>query len=390
MKINNLKKVMLATLAVSGGLIFGHTNNAQAASYKTVSIKSVNKTAYHKKSTSGSFFNISHTKVLHKLKNYPNTTFYVTKQATLQHGNTKAIYYYATNSKGVGGWIWHSYLVKGKAPFNLKYAKSFVAMDTQNGKILEQRSANTQRLVASTGKLMTIYLAVQKAEKENAWNKKVNVNSYSGLVNMGNNSAVGGFKFKNGHSYTVKQLYQAALIESSNNAAIALGQWVSGSNLAFINKMNQQAKAFNLSSKTKFVSASGLENDDLSLFGYWAKGGLYDGNMVSAKDLAVIATNLVNDYPQVINDSKLASKKVDGQTLRNVNNLLPGRSWYDKNLYVDGLKTGYTPRAGLCFVSTSKKPGKDRIVTVVLNDQNEFSETAELIRHIYTTNADFK
>ncbi len=213
----------------------------------------------------GAFYNQAHTKKIVNLKTHPYTTYYVTKEAVMKNGSKKAVFYYAKSASGIGGWVWNKYLTKGKSPFGLKYAKSYLAMDAKTGEVLASHNGNTQRLVASTGKLMTIYLAVQKAEKENAWNKTVSV-AGSGLRSMGLSSAVGGFQFKTGHKYTVKQLYDAALIESSNNAAIALGRWVSGSNAKFIKKMNAQAAAWGgLSSKTKFVSASGLENDDLSL-----------------------------------------------------------------------------------------------------------------------------
>ena len=380
------KQMIKLLAAVSFGVIGSLTvnqANSQAA-YKTVSVKKVTKAAYHKASNTGAFYNQSHTKKVVNLSTHPYTTYYVTKQAVMKNGSKKAVFYYAKSGSGIGGWIWNKYLTTGKSPFGLKYAKAYVAMDADTGKVLASHNGSSQRLVASTSKLMTIYLAVQKATKENAWNKKVSV-SGSGLRSMGANSAVGGFQFKSGHKYTVQQLYEAAMIQSSNNAAIALGQWVSGSNSAFIKKMNSQAKSWGLSSKTKFVSASGLENDDLSPYGYWTTGSYTAGNEISAKDLATIATKLINDYPGVLGESATKSMKTDGQTLYNYNNLLPGRAFYDKSLGVDGLKTGYTPRAGYCFVGTSKKSGKDRMVTVVLHDQNEFTETAQLMKHVYST-----
>lgn len=386
----NLGKTFAKVTAVMalgmGGLMFSQATPAHAAkAYKTLSVKSVKKTAYHKAGNKGAFYNQTHTKKVVDLKENPYTTYYVTKQATMRNSKgNNAIYYYAKSSSGVGGWIWHSYLAKGESEFGLKYAKAAVAMDATNGDVLWQHSANSQRLVASTGKLMTIYLAVQKANKEHAWNKKISV-SGSGLKAMGDSYAVGGFRFKSGHKYTFRQLYNATLIQSSNNAAIALGRWVAGSNAAFLKKMNKQADKWNLSSKTNFVSASGLENDDLSPFGYWDKGGYTDGNKISAKDLATVARHLINDYPGVLNESKITSLKTDGQTLTNENRLLKGKTFYSKSLNVDGLKTGYTPRAGLCFVGTSQKPGKHRMITVVLNDQNEFTETNELMNHVYKT-----
>lgn len=373
----------VATLLVTVTLGTGATQmvTAHAATYHTVSTKSLKKTAYHKKSKAGAIYNQAHSKKVANLKTYPNTTWYVTKQAVLKHGNSKGIYYYVANQgKSVKGWIWHGYLKKGKAPFGLKYAKGAVAMDAKTGKVVWSRKANTARPIASTSKIMTLYLTLQKVNsKSGSWNDVVDTSS-KGLVAMGNNSSVGGFRFKSGHKYTVKDLYYAAYLDSSNNAAIALGKWVAGSNAKFIQKMNAQAKAWNLQ-HTGFVSASGLENSDLRSYGY--SYGSANANQVSPKDLALITRHLITDYPRVLTDGKIGSKTVDGQLCYNYNNLLKGRKYYQASLNVNGLKTGYTPLAGYCFVGTAQKSGKHQLITVVLHDENEFTETRSLMNHAF-------
>jgi D-alanyl-D-alanine carboxypeptidase (penicillin-binding protein 5/6) len=234
---------------------------------------------------------------------------------------------------------------------------------------------------------MTLYLVEQKVDDTSAtWDSKVTT-SYSGLKSMGNSSTYGGFKFTK-NSYTVKQLYDAALIESSNNAAIALGQWVAGGstpsyNTKFIKLMNAQAAKWNLG-KASFVSANGMEQSALRSYGYSVSGG--DANLVSAKDVALIAKHLINDYPAVLTDASKGSLTVAGQLCYNYNNLLPGRKYYQASLNVDGLKTGYTGLAGYCFVGTGKKSGHDRLITVVLHDEDEFTETRSLMNYVYNSN----
>ncbi|GAY73919.1 D-alanyl-D-alanine carboxypeptidase [Lentilactobacillus kosonis] len=126
------------------------------------------------------------------------------------------------------------------------YAKSAAAIDVTTNKVGWSKNGNTLRPIASISKLMTLYLVRQKLDNSSyTWNSKVNTSS-AGLKAMGRSSVYGGFKF-NKNSYTVRQLYLAALIESSNNAAIALGQWVAGgstsaANKRFITMMNTQAK----------------------------------------------------------------------------------------------------------------------------------------------------
>ncbi|WP_204122197.1 MULTISPECIES: D-alanyl-D-alanine carboxypeptidase family protein [Levilactobacillus] len=364
-----------------GGTISAVVPANAASAYKTVSTKTIKKTAYHKKHAKGAIYNKAHTRKVSNLTTHPHTTWYATKQATLKHGKSTGVYFYVKNSKNsVKGWVWHGYLKKGKAPFVLTKAKAAVAMNAKTGKVVWSKNANTARPIASVSKLMTLYLALKKVDgKTSNWNHKVKITS-RGLVSMSRSADCGGFHFKLNHSYTVKQLYYAAFLDSSNNSAIALGKWVSGSNGKFIKKMNAQAKSWKLG-KAHFVSASGLENSDLRRFGYGY--GKANANKVSAKDVAIIARHLITSYPRILKDGKIGSMKVNGQVCHNYNNLLKGRKYYRASLKVDGLKTGYTPLAGYCFVGTGQKKGKQRVITVVLHDENEFTETKSLMDHAY-------
>ena len=373
---------LLATLGL-GSALTGTV--AQAATYTTVSSKTLTKTAYHKDSTKGALYSQGHTYKIANLKSYPNTTWYATQQATLKHGNSKGIYLYVSNKAGsVKGWVWHGYLAKGKALTGMTYAKGATAMDAKTGKIIWSRAGNTARPIASVSKIMTLYLTLQKIESgKGSWGDVVDTSS-KGLIMMGNSASCGGFKFKTGHKYTVKQLYDAAFLASSNNAAIALGQWVAGSNGAFIRQMNAQAKTWGLK-HAHFVSASGLENSDLRAFSY--SYGSANANQVSPNDVATIARHLITDYPQVLTEGTIGSKTVDGQLCYNYNNLLKGRKYYQSSLKVDGLKTGYTPLAGYCFVGTGQKTGKHRLITVVLHDEDEFTETRTLMNYAYQSSS---
>ncbi|XIF19537.1 MAG: D-alanyl-D-alanine carboxypeptidase [Acetilactobacillus jinshanensis] len=180
----------------------------------------------------------------------------------------------------------------------MKLAKSVVAMDADTGQILYQRNPNQPRKVASVSKLMTLYLVEQKANQIHGWNQTVKAAQSPQLRKMSYDKNIGGFKFKKGHRYTVKDLFQAALIQSSNNSAIALGEWVAGNNRNFVKMMNQQAKAWHINAH--FVSASGLENDDLKKYGLRITGDSHAGNLVSAKAVAIIAQHLLAQYPNVI------------------------------------------------------------------------------------------
>lgn len=299
--------------------------------------------------------------------------FYAVKQVYEKYENKKEVYQPNYNADKQS---YSEDLIKGSHN-QFGNASAVVALDATKNKFVYSQNADQKIKVASLAKLMTLYLTIQKAQKINGWNQIVNTND-DGLRRLGEDSELGGFRFKKGHKYTVRDLYKAALVESSNNSAIALGNWVAGNNVKFIKMMNEQAKAWHLNAT--FVSSSGLENSDLKKFGYAQVGGSDAANMVSARSLAEIADHVLSVYPQVVDDAKQTNEVVDGQTLINENSLLPNKPFYDPSLHVDGLKTGYTVAAGLCLVATAQKPGKDRLITVTVNDYTEFSDTASLIK----------
>ncbi len=380
-------RLLLGSVLILTGFVGFEMNQeipADAAGYRVVKSTPMKSTAYHRASKKGYVYNLSHTKRLHALKAFPYTTWYATKRLILKHGSTRGVYYQVKSNGGAKGLIWRQNLKKGKAPFGLKYAKAAVAINAKTGKVLWHKNMNTPRAIASVSKLMTLYLVEKKVAQTSAtWHSKVNT-AYSGLKTMGRSSVYGGFKFTKNH-YTVRQLYEAALIASSNNAAIALGQWVAGGaspayNRKFIKLMNRQVQTWKLG-RAKFVSANGMEQNALRSFGYSVAGG--NANKVSAKDVALMARHLITDFPKTLTYAKKRSVKVAGQYCHNYNNLLPGRKYYQKSLRVDGLKTGFTDLAGYCFVGTGKKAGHDRIITIVLHDENEFTETRSLMNHVY-------
>lgn len=255
-------------------------------------------------------------------------------------------------------------------------AQSALVMDSQSGDISYAKNADKLRKVASTGKLMTLYLAQRKAQQEHAWNAKVTVPKNISRMSYDDKDGIGSeMKLKVGHQYTVRDLYQAALIESSDSASVLLGEWVSGDNVKFVHLMNQQARAWHLGGH--FISASGLENDSISKFGLKVAGGKTDGNMLSAKDLAIIGQHLLKEFPQITKWSSEQSAKVDGTTMTNLNYDLPGTAHSTNGC--DGLKTGFTPSAGYCFVGTKKQGNSHRII-VLLNDSQVFSDGHKLLQ----------
>jgi len=261
--------------------------------------------------------------------------------------------------------------------------KSAYVMDAKSGQTLYENHADRQLPIASLSKMMTLYLTTQAIKHHQLnWNDKVPVDNQ--LIKMSKSYALGSFKIKHSNQYTVKELYQAALIASSNSAAIALGKAVTGgNNTKFISMMNHQAKAWGIDAN--FVSSSGLDNTDLKHYGYQLSGTSDKAqNMVSAKAISIVAQHLIKAYPQINQWSNKATYKLDGQTLVNANSMLKPGYYYRASNHLTGLKTGYTETAGLCLTITYWRNGRELIATII-GSQSTFSAMNGLITHLDKT-----
>ncbi|OYR98397.1 hypothetical protein CBF64_09555 [Lactobacillus taiwanensis] len=270
-------------------------------------------------------------------------------------------------------------------------AKSAIAIDLKSGQVLYAKNADKKLPVASMSKLITIYLTLDAINnKKLSWNQKVKPTKQ--IVKISNNPEYSGVPLKLNHAYTIKQLYEATLIQSANGPAMLLGQAISGSQQSFVKKMRNQLASWNIGGAVQLVTASGLPNYTLGQERFRNKSKDAE-NTLSASDMAIIISHLLKKYPQVLNTTKVAkSSFVDGKTItpmQNWNWMLKGLSQYDPNYPVDGLKTGTTDAAGACFASTIKKNGR-RLVTVVMgaqhtsgNDPSRFIQTKKLLKYIF-------
>ncbi|TPR18027.1 D-alanyl-D-alanine carboxypeptidase [Apilactobacillus timberlakei] len=260
------------------------------------------------------------------------------------------------------------------------HAKAVAAMNLNTGHFLYTKNANKRYAIASTTKLMTLYLTINKINHErNGWNHRVRISN--NLSKMSKSPDLGNVRLVSGRKYTVRTLYRASLIASSNPSAITLGKWVGGSNHHFINMMNAQAKQWHINHQAHFVSSSGLENNDLYRYGI-RYGKYHDYNRVSARAITTIASHLLKLYPNIVNDAKHRFEYMGHQKMKNENELLKGGYNYQPSLHVDGLKTGYTPLAGYCLVSTSKLPNHNHLIVTTLNDRQGSYDQARLIHKI--------
>lgn len=264
-------------------------------------------------------------------------------------------------------------------------AEHAIAVEASTGKILYEKDANTPDGIASITKLLTIYL-VYKDIKEGklSWNTKVDISDYA--YDLTTDSLASNVPMEK-RQYTVKELVNASLVASANSAAIALAEKVGGSESKFVDMMSAQLKEWGITDAS-LVNSSGLNNSMLG-------DNIYPGsssdaeNMMSAKDVAIVARHLILDFPEVLDITSQSTSDFDGVTMTSSNLMLKYMTSYRDG--VDGLKTGSTDLAGACFVGTTEENGM-RIITVILNADNgdtdstaRFTATNNLMNYIYTT-----
>jgi D-alanyl-D-alanine carboxypeptidase (penicillin-binding protein 5/6) len=275
-------------------------------------------------------------------------------------------------------------------------AKAAISVDAKTGKVLYAKNADTSLPIASMTKLVTVYLLREAIKSGKVkWTDKVTPDHE--IYTVSQDKKLSNVPLRADGSYSVKELYQATLIYSANAAAMELGNIVAGSQDKFIDMMNKKLQSWGISDAT-IVNACGLNNSDLGN-NIVAGTSKSDENKMSAKDMAIVASKLLADFPDVLDTTSIPHKTFragtdDATKMDNWDWMLPGLVYHQDDLNVDGLKTGTTDSAGECFTGTATKNGM-RIITVVLNAggtgaTKRFQQTATLMRWTFSNWTEMK
>ena len=229
-----------------------------------------------------------------------------------------------------------------------KVSKAWLLMDYATGQVLAGENIDTPVEPASITKVMTSYviaaeMAAGKVKasdpvmmSENAWR--------SG--GAGTDGSYSGFEVN--QTAPLEQMEKGMVVQSGNDAAIALAEHVAGSEQAFAQLMNAYAKRIGMR-HSHFVNPHGLSAE---------------GHVTTAHDLALLGRALIRDYPEAYSYNKIKEFTVGPITQPNRNLLL----WRDPS--VDGIKTGHTSSAGYCLMASAKR-GDQRLISVVMGDSSE-------------------
>ena len=222
-------------------------------------------------------------------------------------------------------------------------AKSWVLMDYATGQILAGNNADERVEPASITKMMTGYIvSAELAAGKIKLDDPVLVSEHAWRA--GGAGTDGSTTFlKVGSQVPLKDLLYGMIIQSGNDAAIALAEHIAGSEDTFASLMNEYAAKLGMTG-THFVNATGLPDPN---------------HYSTARDIAVLARHVIHDYPNEYKIYAIKEFEWNGITQHNRNALL----WRDPS--VDGLKTGHTKEAGFCL-TTSAKRGDQRLIAVVM------------------------
>lgn len=226
--------------------------------------------------------------------------------------------------------------------------------DYETGEILEEYNIYKSMEIASITKLMSYLVIMDEVQK--------------GYISLGDQVYIDGdttkikgssLKLKEGESFTVNELLEALMVVSANDATYALAKYVAGTEEAFVNKMNDKAKDLGLKN-TIYFNSTGLPEGEIQ-------------NMMSPEDIFILSRHIIDKYPEILSLSTILYIEIPSRDYieENTNPLL------NEIIGVDGLKTGFTNKAGYCLVSTIKIDGINdqyedfRLIGIVMGTKSE-------------------
>jgi len=240
-------------------------------------------------------------------------------------------------------------------------AKAYVLMEASTGKVIKESNQDEKLVPASITKIMTILL-IYEAISEGKIKLTDSVTVSEHAASMGGSQV-----FLEAYEIqTVADMLKCIVVASANDASVAMGEHIAGSETAFVEMMNKRAEELGMKN-THFENACGLDADN---------------HYTSAMDVAIMSRELVTKYPEIHDITKIWQDSIIHKTrkgekefvLTNTNKLI---KWYQ---YANGLKTGSTSKALYCVSGTAEKDGIKFIAVIMAapDYKQRFREAAKL------------
>ena len=252
-------------------------------------------------------------------------------------------------------------------------ARSYLLLDVTANQILAAKDIDSPVEPASLTKLMTEYLVFDALRS-----KKIDLKQTFGVSERAWKMPGSRMFIDPKMQVPVEDLIKGMVVQSGNDATMALAEGVGGSAEQFVKMMNEQAKALGMKS-TSYKNPEGLTEP---------------GHTTTARDLSILSVRLINDFPEYMGTSALKKYRYPGTPAANDTNR---NSLLFRDPTVDGLKTGHTNAAGYCMIATAKRdfpnlgaagaPGSRRLLAIVLGASSEnvrANESQKLLNWGYT------
>jgi serine-type D-Ala-D-Ala carboxypeptidase (penicillin-binding protein 5/6) len=223
------------------------------------------------------------------------------------------------------------------APPKIK-ASSYLVMDFNSGKLLVEENIEQRLPPASLTKMMTVYVVSSELA-----NGKISLEDEVLVSEKAWRTQGSRMFIEVGKKVKLDDLLHGVIIQSGNDASVALAEYISGTEDVFADLMNKHAERLGMHD-THFANSTGLPHED---------------HYTTAKDLAILARAMIADFPEEYELHKVKEFTFNKIKQHNRNKLL----WRDRN--VDGIKTGHTEEAGYCLVASAVKDGM-RLISVVM------------------------
>jgi len=249
-------------------------------------------------------------------------------------------------------------------------SKASLLMEAETGRVLHENNAHEKLAPASVTKIMTMLLIYEALEQERIkWDDVVTTSAHA--ASMGGSQIF----LEQDEKQTVRDLTKSIVIASANDAAVAMAEFVSGSEDAFVAAMNKKAKELGMEN-TNFANSCGLDAP---------------GHLTTAYDIALMTREIITKYPEVFKYAQTRLDKITHRTARgeeefgltNTNKLIRNYSG------ATGLKTGSTSEALYCISATAEKEGMQLIAVVLAapDPSTRFGSAMKLLDYGYANYA---
>lgn len=233
------------------------------------------------------------------------------------------------------------------------HASAAILLDAKTGEILYAKNAYVPRAPASTTKIMTALLAIERGQLDDI----VTVSTKAAAVGEAS------LHLSPGDKLTMRDLLHGALLKSGNDACVALAEAICSSEEEFVNLMNLKARVLG-AENTNFYNTNGLPHKD---------------HLTTAYDLALMARYAMSnkDFAEIVGKKEYTIQWLEPKRIlkiKNTNQLLHSYEW------ITGVKTGTTNKAGKCLVASGSYQGREMIV-VILNSGDRFGEAKRLLEY---------